>query len=145
LGPVRSWRSAEPDGKARIKDLFETNFPRMQAFEPQLRAAAQLALEHGAKERAGLLEEEPYRRGHRMRILAHATEPLERKLPAAARDRLQKALSIVFGIEPSVILKDIWGCNDREVIAIVRWMVDALLAAAIEPGAAPSQRVSRRT
>jgi AcrR family transcriptional regulator len=132
LGPVRSWRSTEPDGRARIKDLFETNFPRMQAFEPQLRAALQLSLEHWAKERAGLLEEEPYRRGHRKKILAHAMQPLSRQLDASSADRLKKALSVVFGIEAGVILKDIWGCSDREVIAIVRWIVDALLDAAAD-------------
>jgi hypothetical protein len=56
--------------------LFKSTFPRFKEFEPQLRAAAQLALEQWALERAGLLEEEPYRRGHRIRILEHAIAPL---------------------------------------------------------------------
>ena len=30
-------------------------------------------------------------------------------------DQLLKALSIVYGIEPYVVLKDIWDANDREV------------------------------
>ena len=148
LGPVRSWRSDEPDGRARIRDLIETNFPRMHAFEPQLRAALQLSLEHWAKERAGLLEEEPFRRGHRARLLLHAVQPLVDQLGVKGADRLAKALSLAFGIEPLVILEDIWGCSDREVNAIVRWVVDAMLVAALgdeQPSSrAAAERPGRR-
>lgn len=131
LQPIRSWRAEHQDGKSRVLEMFETNFPLMQAFEPQLRAAAQLSLEHWAQERAGLLEEEPYRRGHRKKILAYAVQPLKAKLAPRTVDRLQKALSIIFGIEPSVILKDIWGADDKEVIQVVRWMAEALTQAAL--------------
>ena len=66
LGPVRRFVSSEADGRARVRELFVKTFPRFKEFEPQMRAAAQLALEQWALERAGLLEEEPYRRGHRI-------------------------------------------------------------------------------
>src|SRR6185369_14870194 len=115
LGPVRSFASDSPDGRARIHELFLQTFPRFKEFEPQLRAAAQLSLEQWALERAGLLEEEPYRRGHRVRILQHAIAPLAPSLRPAVRDRLHHALSVVYGIEPYVILKDIWSLPDREV------------------------------
>ena len=46
-------------------------------------------------------------------------------------DQLLKALSIIYGIEPYVVLKDIWGSRDREVEEIARWMVDALIDAAL--------------
>lgn len=131
LGPVRNHASDLPDTRARLHELFQRTFPRFKEFEPQLRAAAQLSLEQWAQERAGLLEEEPYRRGHRVRILEHALQPLAPKLPAAVRDRLHRALSIVYGIEPYVILKDIWGVSDREVERIAIWMADALLDAAM--------------
>ena len=111
LGPVRAFASSEADGRARVHQLFVQTFPRFTEFEPQMRAAAQLALEQWALERAGLLEEEPYRRGHRVRILEHALEPLARTLPTATRDRLHRALSVVYGIEPYMVLKDIWGSN----------------------------------
>jgi hypothetical protein len=51
-------------------------------------------------------------------------------LPAAVRDRLHRALSVVYGIEPYMILKDIWGLPDREVERIALWMADALIDAA---------------
>jgi len=130
LGPVRAFTSDEPDGRARVHELFAQTFPRFSEFEPQMRAAAQLALEQWALERAGLLEEEPYRRGHRVRILEHALAPLARTLPPATRDRLHQSLSVVYGIEPYMVLKDIWGLPDRDVEKTALWMADALIDAA---------------
>jgi AcrR family transcriptional regulator len=138
LGPVRTLASDNPSGRERVHELFVQTFPRFKEFEPQLRAAAQLSLEQWALERAGLLEEEPYRRGHRVRILQHAIEPLAPLMTPATRDRLHRALSVVYGIEPYVILKDIWGLPDREVERVALWMADALIDAALrEAGHVP--------
>jgi hypothetical protein len=60
---VRSWTSSSKDGVERLHELFEKTYPRFKEFEPQMRAALQLALSHDALDRAGLLKEEPYRRG----------------------------------------------------------------------------------
>ncbi|MFY9512005.1 MAG: TetR/AcrR family transcriptional regulator [Rubrivivax sp.] len=143
LGPVRSLASDLPDGRARVHELFQQTFPRFKEFEPQLRAAAQLALEQWALERAGLLEEEPYRRGHRVRILEHAIAPLAPGLKPAVRDRLHRALSVVYGIEPYVILKDIWGLADREVERTALWMADALIDAALRESASVTKAAPR--
>ena len=131
LGPVRAIASDSASGRERVHELFRRTFPRFTEFEPQLRAAAQLSLEQGALERAGLLEEEPDRRGHRIRILEHAIAPLAPQMSVATRDRLHRALSVVYGIEPYVILKDIWGLPNREVERIALWMADALIDAAL--------------
>jgi len=131
LGPVRQLAADSRGGRERVHELFKSTFPRFKEFEPQLRAAAQLALEQWALERAGLLEEEPYRRGHRIRILDHAIAPLAPSLPRPVRDRLHKALSVIYGIEAYVILKDIWGVGDRELEKTVLWMADSLIDAAI--------------
>jgi AcrR family transcriptional regulator len=138
LGPVRILASDNPDGRERVHELFRQTFPRFKEFEPQLRAAAQLSLEQWALERAGLLEEEPYRRGHRIRILGHAIDPLAAQLKPATRQRLHHALSVVYGIEPYVILKDIWGLPDRDVEKVALWMADALIDAALRESAPPS-------
>lgn len=145
LGPVRTIASDEASGRERVRELFARTFPRFTEFEPQLRAAAQLSLEQGALERAGLLEEEPYRRGHRIRILQHAIEPLAPTLPAAVRDRLHHALSVVYGIEPYIILKDIWGLPDREVERVALWMADALIDAALRDAQITPRPAARRT
>jgi len=140
LKPVRSFASDSPDGRARVHELFVETFPLFKEFEPQMRAAAQLTLEQWALERAGLLEEEPYRRGHRVRILEHALEPLQASLPPRLHARLHRALSIIYGIEPYVILKDIWGLPDREVERIALWMAEALVEAAQRDAERQSER-----
>jgi AcrR family transcriptional regulator len=136
LGPVRRFSDDGLGGRERLHQLFKKTFPRFKEYEAPLRAAAQLSLEQWALERAGLLEEEPYRRGHRIGILEHALAPLAGHMPAAVRDRLHRALSVVYGIEPYVVLKDIWGLGDREVERIALWMADALVDAALRDAAA---------
>ena len=147
LGSVRSFTSQKSDGRERLHDLFNKTFPRFSEFEPQLRAAAQLALEQWALERAGLLEEAPYRRGHRVRILEDTLAPVAKQLPPAVLQRLLHALSVIYGIEPYTILKDIWGLPNREVERTALWMADALLDAALRDAAlivAPRKAPARR-
>jgi AcrR family transcriptional regulator len=127
LGPVRGFESGQADGAARVRDLFERTVPRFKEFEPQMRAALQLALEHWALERAGVLHEEPFRRGNRRTILARNAAPLRAELGTREFERLLKALSLVYGIESYVILKDIWAASNREVDAITRWVADAVI------------------
>jgi AcrR family transcriptional regulator len=144
LAPIRRPSSDEPDARRRVHDVFAQTFPRFKEFEPQFRAAAQLALEQWALERAGLLEEEPYRRGHRVRILQHSLEPLAPALPPATRERLHRALSVIYGIESYVVLKDIWGVPEREVLQIATWMADALIDKAVrEAESMPAAKVKR--
>ncbi len=141
LGTVRSFSSQHPDGRERVHDLFRQTFPRFKEFEPQLRAAAQLSLEQWALERAGLLDEPPYRRGHRVGILERALAPFASVIPAPLLQRLHHALSVVYGIEPYVILKDIWGLPDREVERIALWIADALMDAALRQAGAGRARL----
>jgi AcrR family transcriptional regulator len=140
LGPVRELEQTAPDARTRVHSLFNTTVPRFHDFEPQLRAACQLALEQWALQRAGLLEEEPYRRGHRVRILEHALEPMKGELSAAARERLHKGLSVLFGIEAYAILKDMWGMGEKEIGKMLLWMADALIDASL----AEKGRASRK-
>ncbi len=132
LAPVREYVPREgEDGLARLNILIDKTYPRFRKYEPHMRAALQLALEHRALERAGLLEEEPFRRGQRREILRLATEPLKKKLAKSAYSRLLNALSVVYGIEPFIVLKDICGASDRETEAVVRWMIEALVTSAL--------------
>jgi AcrR family transcriptional regulator len=144
LEPVRSFQSKAADGRERVRELFVQTSPLFKQFEPQMRAALQLALEHWALERAGLLEEETYRRGHRVRILEHALAPLAGKLPKAVHGKLHRALSVIFGIEPWVVLKDMWGINDREVERIALWMADAMIDAALREAQAVAGKTVRK-
>jgi AcrR family transcriptional regulator len=131
LAPVQRAVPQEGDAKQRLHELLDRTYSRFAAYEPHMRAALQLALEHQSLEAAGLLEEEPFRRGQRTEILATTIAPLKARLKPAAYQRLLKALAVVYGIEPMVILKDICGASDRETEAVVRWMMDALVEAAL--------------
>jgi AcrR family transcriptional regulator len=144
LRPVRSYAPQSADGLARLRELFEKTYPRFTEYEAHMRAALQLALEHESLERSGLLEEEPFRRGHRRSLLHRAAAPLKAKLGAKAYERLLKALSIIYGIEPYVVLKDIWGASGREVETLSRWMLDALVETSLRQAAgAPGRRQER--
>ena len=114
-----------------MRELFNRTFPLFKRFEPHMRAALQLALEHESLERAGLLEEEPYRRGHRRYILHRAAAPLAATLGPDAYERLLKALSLIYGIESYVVLRDIWGSSYRDVEAVARFMLEALIESAL--------------
>jgi AcrR family transcriptional regulator len=131
LAPVQRAVPQTGDAKQRLHELLDRTYSRFAEYEPHMRAALQLALEHQSLETAGLLEEEPFRRGQRTEILATTMAPLKPKLKPAAYQRLLKALAVVYGIEPMVILKDICGASDRETEAVVRWMMDALVDAAL--------------
>jgi AcrR family transcriptional regulator len=130
LGPVRRFESRLGNVEERLAELFGTTFVRFIEFEPQMRSALQLSLEHAALEAAGRLEEAPYKRGYRIDILRRTFAPLRRTMPAPSVERLCKAMSLLFGIEPYVILKDVWDCDNDEVGRIVLWMAKALLATA---------------
>lgn len=145
LGPVRAFTSGVSDGRGRVRELFQQTFPRFKEFEPQMRAAVQLSLEQWAQQRAGQLDEEPYRRGHRVRILERALAPLASQLPKAVHERLHKALSVVYGFELVFILKDIWGASHRDAERTALWMADALIDAAMREAAVATPTRTART
>ena len=134
LAPVRRAVPQQGDAKQRLHELLNRTYSRFSEYEPHMRAALQLALEHQSLEAAGMLEEEPFRRGQRQQILKVTLAPLRAKLTPRAWNRLMKALAVVYGIEPMIVLKDICGANDRETEAVVRWMMDALVDAALREG-----------
>ena len=131
LGPVRRAVPQRGDAKQRLHELLDRTYSRFAEYEPHMRAALQLALEHQSLEAAGLLQEERFRRGQRIEILATTLQPLRRRVKPRTYRRLLQALAVVYGIEPMVILKDICGVTDRETEAVVRWMMDALVDAAL--------------
>ena len=144
LAPVRRFEPVPADGRRRVRELFDKTFPLFKEFEPHMRAALQLALEHESLERTGQLEEEPYRRGHRRYILHRAAAPLRATLGERSYARLLKALSLVYGIESYVVLRDIWGSSYRDVESVARFAVDALIDSALRGAADRSARRGER-
>ncbi|MBX3532383.1 MAG: TetR/AcrR family transcriptional regulator [Rhizobiaceae bacterium] len=135
LGPILDWTSLSPDPAERVEDLFRTSLPRIDAFEATFRAALKLSLDQWAQRRAGALGTEPqFQRGHRVDLLRDALAPLRGRLPRGRIDHLAQALSLFFGIEALVVLKDIWGLEQSEAEAVATWAAGALVAAATQAG-----------
>ena len=132
LGPILTWSPASQDAKARVADLIDTGMPRIESFEATFKAALRLSLEQWVKGQAGTLGEEPqFRRGHRVDLLGEALEPLRGKLAPEAYDRLAQSLSLAFGVEALIVLKDIWGLDGERTRSVVQWAASALVEAAI--------------
>jgi AcrR family transcriptional regulator len=131
LGPMRSFEPSSDDGRTRLRELFKRTFPRLTEFEPHLRAALQVALEHQALDRVGRLNEPAFRRGARRDILLRTAAPLRKELGPAQFDRFVKAVSLIYGIETLIVMKDIWQADDAEVIAVAQWMLEALIGHAL--------------
>ena len=131
LGPILDWNSASSDVETRVADLLETSLPRIEAFEATFKAALKLSLDQWAMRQAGTLgTEPPFKRGHRVGLLRDALSPLNTLAPDKV-ERLAQALSMVFGVEALVVLKDICGLEGEEMRSVARWAARALIRAAI--------------
>ena len=130
LWPMRTFAADHLDGTDRVMDLFKRSLPRLTKNETSFRTAVQLSLEQRALALAGQLKEPSFRRGYRIQILAHAMEPFKTQLPEDIYLQLHKALSVVYGIESYIVLKDIWGETSKQVETTVLWMAKALVEAA---------------
>ena len=131
LGPMRTFASEHGNARDRVMDLLNRSFPRLSKHEATLRTAVQISLEQQALANAGLLKEAPYRRGHRIQILDKALEPLKSQLPADIYLQLHKSLSVVYGVEIFIVLKDIWNEKNKQVLSTMLWMADALIESAL--------------
>lgn len=137
LGPILDWSSNDADARTRVADLFRTALPRIDEFEATFKAALKLSLDQWAQRQAGTLGTEPqFIRGHRVELLRDATAPLAGMLAPQAKDRLAQALSLVFGVEVLIVLKDIWGLSGAEAQAVAEWAAAALVDAAVAQSAA---------
>jgi AcrR family transcriptional regulator len=128
LGPILEWKSESTDAVSRVDELLLHAFPRMEEYEVQLRAAILVSLQQGAQIRAGKGgNEEPLVRGHRIELLSAAASPLRDKLGEERFQRVLHALSLVYGTEVFLVLKDIWHLEIEEILQTVRWTARAIL------------------
>ncbi|OLU01766.1 TetR family transcriptional regulator, partial [Achromobacter denitrificans] len=70
-------------------------------------------------------------RGHRVDILQRAIAPLAAELTPAQQARVAQALSLVYGTEVFLVLKDIWKLELPELTDVVRWTANAIIAQAL--------------
>jgi AcrR family transcriptional regulator len=145
LGPVLSWESSSADVEKRVAGLFAFAYPRMQEFEVTHRAALLLALEQWSRRQAGTMGDEPrVVRGNRRGLLRTAVSPLKGEMSHASTERLAQALSLMFGIESIVVLKDIWGLDSKETSSVASWAARALVRAALQENAEAREAKAKR-
>jgi AcrR family transcriptional regulator len=121
LGPILDWAGGGAAGWRRIESLYRTAFPRLFEHEATFRAALRQSLDPGA-------EDVTLGRGHRRELLNRAMEGLD--LPPTQARLLARGLSLTFGVEAMIVLKDIWGLADAEAEEVALWAAGAMLAAA---------------
>ena len=140
LGPVLGWTSDSSDAEERVADLFSFSYPRMQGFEATHRAALLMALDQWTRRQAGTLgTEAPIVRGNRKALLRLAASPLEERLDPRAFDKLTQSLSLLFGVEAIIVLKDIWGLEGAEARRVAAWAAHALVRSAIAEASADGE------
>lgn len=132
LGPILAWSSDAPDAAARVDELLRFAYPRLEAHEAPLRAAILVSLQQHAQASAGKADAEPRLvRGHRVDILKRAIAPLAADLTPAQQERVAQALSLVYGTEVFLVLKDIWKLDLPGVTDVVRWTANAIITQAL--------------
>lgn len=133
LGPILGWDAPQTNGAARLASLYRQTFQRLAEHEATFRAAIRQSLEPGTESPG----DKTLGRGHRRTLLARAVSDSE--LPPQTSARLVHALSLTFGIEAMIVLKDICGLDDRSAEDVALWSAKALLDAArreagLDPG-----------
>jgi AcrR family transcriptional regulator len=124
LGPILTWDDPETKGAARLASLYGKTFPRLAEHEATFRAAIRQSLEPSVD----VPGDKTLGRGHRKALLARAVG--DSGLTPRAKTRLVQALSLTFGIEAMIVLKDICGLDDRAAEEVAVWAAQALLRAA---------------
>ncbi|CCV11424.1 Transcriptional regulator, TetR family [Mesorhizobium sp. STM 4661] len=146
LGPILTWHSSSADPERRVAELFDTAMPRIEAFEATFKAALKLSLDQWARRQAGTLGSEPaFTRGHRVDLLKDAIAPLKGQMPPREFKRLAQALSMIFGVEVLIVLKDIWGLDSRRMRSVAQWAAGALVRAAVAESASEGDGIAPAT
>jgi len=131
LGPIIRWESTELNIDDRLSEFFESSLPRIFKFESTFRAALQHSLNRQSKRDKTAKVEDEFKRGHRIDLLRKAIDPLQNELSPRQMTNLVKALSLLFGIESIIVLKDIGHLNSKETQSTIQWAAKAMVQKAL--------------
>jgi AcrR family transcriptional regulator len=118
------------DPAVRLRVLLDAYNPRVLAAERWMRAIYRTMLDAWLKSDQGGAGEShrvPLRLIWVEDVLAPAAD-----LDEKSRRRLAAALTLVLGIEPITVLKDVCGLDDEETLDVLSWAAGALLRAGLE-------------
>ena len=109
----------------RVERLVDALAQMTLANEPLLRQMIKMTVDRDPIE-PGV----PPRPARRLEYVERALTPLQGRLAPAELDRLTHALTVVMGIECTLVLRDICGLESPEILGVQHWAAQALLAAA---------------
>lgn len=128
LGPIFYWKSDKSDCQERVNDFLAFAFPQMLKHEGALRAALRISLQQWANQRRNVEpQKKKFVRGNRKEILPAILQPLKFELPEELYQKVVYAISVVYGSEIFMVLKDIWNLNNQQLISIAQWMSKAII------------------
>jgi AcrR family transcriptional regulator len=80
----------------------------------------------------------PPRPSRRLEYIEQAISPLHGHLAVTDYDRLLHGLAVVIGMEARIVLSDICGLDDAQILNTETWAAQALLTAALHPPSDPA-------
>jgi AcrR family transcriptional regulator len=119
------------DPAVRLAALLDAYNPRTLAAEPWARVTLRAVLDAWLKANKTDAGKSFYRVPLRLQWIEDVLAPAA-DLDEASRRRLTAALTLVIGIEPIMVLKDVVGLDDEETLDVLSWAADALLSAGLE-------------
>ena len=106
------------------------------ANEQPLRTLLRLSLDPGAGVR---------RPGHRREWIADALAPVRKQIGPQTYNKLARALTLLLGIDPVVVMKDIAGASQEQALDALEWAAKTLVEQALGPTASSTTRVPERS
>lgn len=132
-----SGATAAQDISSRVDRLVDALHHLTVDKEHLLRQMIRLTIDRGPIE-PGV----PARPSRRLDYVEQALSPLRDELPPADYERLLYATAVVIGIEARIVLHDICGLDDDEILRTERWAAHALLGAALREQPSPRRATS---
>ncbi|WP_208595733.1 TetR/AcrR family transcriptional regulator [Gilliamella apis] len=128
LSPIFLWQSDRENVEDQINDFLAFALPQMLKHEGTLRAALSLSLKQWADERSQITEKtKKLVRGNRKEILTNLLQPLRAQFSDELFDKVIYSISIIYGSEIFMVLKDIWNFESEQVIDLSQWIVKAII------------------
>lgn len=85
------------------------------------------------------------RPGHRVEWIANALTPARRQIDSESYQKLSRALTLLLGIDPVVVMKDIAGASREEALDALEWAARMLVEAALADHRASGARGGPRS
>jgi AcrR family transcriptional regulator len=135
LSNLMAWQPQSTSTERRVLEALDLLFEDFRQHETLFRSVLQLSLLPSADQALPVAGSQVHR-GLRLEILSRALEPLRPQLQDQAYQDLLCGLSLLFGIEALVVLKDIWAMDLEGAKRSLAVTAQALIAQA-SPKAQP--------